>query len=358
VNGLRRLAVVLALAILGSLPTADALASFTIPIPPKIDHAAKTITFEGRLYLYADRSCKYFYCQVTDQIVNDVRTDIENTWNNGYKFKCYAIVVKATVERGPWYQVPQDAVGVRIDRTSENFESVTSTDGGAPTHEGSTWGSPPRNAHTYAHEFGHVLGLDDTYTVDDARVAHDRDGTEHDLMNTGMSDLDTRVDQSTIDELVRRAGIRDSDLRCNGGWEVRIVWTDTYDGVKDTVTFDGVVDTIPLGDEFVGISLIGKGTASGSRAGWVGCNPGFGETSPATVPATFLAIIANGTITVSAYADIGTALSGVSTGYFTADSTAEDPPAVTIPPNAVVGDPCPHNSYGTATLKPLKPTPS
>jgi hypothetical protein len=139
---------------------------------------------------------------------------------------------------------------------------------------------------------------------------------------------------------------------------VKIVWTDAYDGVLDTMTFDGVVDTVPLGDEYVGISLIGTGTVSGSRSGWKACNPGIDVAPNGTVPATFLAILQDGTLTVSAYADGETVLAGISTAPFTVDATVDQEQTVSVDLGPPVGEPCSHKSYGRATIKPITPLPS
>ena len=370
VTVLRRLALASAVVLVGSLFPPRTLA-FQVPVIPKIDHAAKTITFEGKLFLYPDRGCKYFFCMVTDEIVQAAKADIEAVWN-GYKFRCYRVVIKANVSRGKEFEIPADAVAVKIDRTTEGLRSEVSTEGAgswnssdpsarkAPTNEGSTWSvnqdSRTLHAHSYAHEFGHVLGLDDGY-IEINGVTQDRPGAPHDIMSTGQDD-DSGVSQETIDRLVHRAGIKDDDVRCDLGWEVRIEWTDSYDGVLDTMTFDGVVDTVPLGDEFVGISLIGRGTVSGSRSGWKACNPGIDVTPNGTVSATFLAILQDDMLTVSAYADFDTVLSGISTAPFEFDATVETEQTLTIVPSSPVGEPCPYTSYGTAKVKPIKPTPS
>lgn len=365
VIALRRLALAVAVVLAGAVFPSPAVGSFRVPITPRIDHPAKTITFEGKLYLYTSLGCIY-YCQITDALLRDVKADIEQTWN-GHKFRCYDVVIKATVLRGPWYLIPADAVGVRIDPTTVDLRSEVSTEGGGswnssdpsarlvPTNEGSTWSGNPINAHTYAHEFGHVLGLDDGYTNANG-VAHDRPGAPHDVMSTGVSDAAGAVSQETIDRLVHRAGIKDDDVRCDLGWEVLITWTDVYDGVLDTIIFDGVVDTVPLGDEYVGISLIGKGTASGSRGGWKACNPGIEDTPSGSVSATFLGIIADKTLTVSAYADFNTTLSGISTSIFTIDMEIEAEQTVEVTLGPPRGELCPHTSYGTAKIKPISST--
>ncbi len=208
---------------------------------------------------------------------------------------------------------------------------------------------------TYAHELGHVLGLDDGYTVVDGKGV-DRPGAAHDLMSMGQ-DESNKISQQTIDRLVHRAGITKADLHCDLGWLVKIAWTDLYDGTPDTITFDGVVDTVPLGDEYPGISLIGTGTATGSRTGWKACNPGIDVTPSGTVPAIFLAILDGDRLTVSAYADVNTTLTGISTSPFTVDSTVETAQTVEVNLGPPIGTLCPHTSYGKATITPVQSPP-
>jgi hypothetical protein len=124
------------------------------------------------------------------------------------------------------------------------------------------------------------------------------------------------------------------------------------------MTFDGVVDSVPLGDEYVGISLIGRGTVSRSRSGWKACNPGIEVAPNRTVSATFLAILQDKMLTVSAYADGGTVLAGISTAPFTVDATVDEEQTVSVDLGPPVAEPCAHKSYGTATIKPIRPTPS
>jgi hypothetical protein len=152
------------------------------------------------------------------------------------------------------------------------------------------------------------------------------------------------------------------------GWDVNIAWTDVYDNVADTIIFKGVVDTVEdnqLGDQ---VYMTGVGTASGSRAGWKGCNPGIDVTPSGTVSATFQAIIIGDRITISAFADVFTELSGISTAPMEVDvfggtatyGNVPPPPGYTPPPGAtptptplIIGDLCPRYSYGTMTVTPI-----
>ena len=143
------------------------------------------------------------------------------------------------------------------------------------------------------------------------------------------------------------------------GWNVKIVWTDVYNGTEDTITFEGKITQrappitrhasndpgfeAPPGS----IAMVGSGKAEGSRAGWKSCNPGIDIVPSGNVDATFTAIVARDTITVAAYADLETALSGV----------WAPPIAVPVaggiadyPPEEVRGDLCPRRSFGQATV--------
>jgi hypothetical protein len=141
------------------------------------------------------------------------------------------------------------------------------------------------------------------------------------------------------------------------GWNVQISWTDVYNGVQDTITFDGVVDEVDEDYPDVAegtIYMKGTGTASGRRAGWAGCNPGIDVTPNGTASATFQAIVGDDTITISAFADFGTVLSGISTAPF--EVPVEGGSAL-LAAGRLVGDVCKHNSFGTMTATPYEPPP-
>jgi hypothetical protein len=112
-TAMRRRALAIGLLVLGLLIPTPALGSFGVPITPRIDHTARTITFEGKLYLYP--TCDRFYCAITDDILRDVKADIEATWNKGYTFRCYRVVIKAIVEMARSLGVMPVASGVETD---------------------------------------------------------------------------------------------------------------------------------------------------------------------------------------------------------------------------------------------------
>lgn len=128
---------------------------------------------------------------------------------------------------------------------------------------------------------------------------------------------------------------------------IKIIWTDTYDGVADTITFLGDLTTAVPDPVSGGVMYTGTGTATGSRAGWKACNPGIDLVPSGTGPATFNGYLTGtGSIMIAAYADAGTALAGISTepmevpivgGFAQADQPT-------------VGDLCPHGSHGEMTV--------
>jgi hypothetical protein len=61
-----------------------------------------------------------------------------------------------------------------------------------------TWGYPPAHPHTYAHEFGHVLGLDDQYVEG---TWEPKPGAPSDLMWSSNTRF---IDQSTVNRVVER----------------------------------------------------------------------------------------------------------------------------------------------------------
>ena len=201
----------------------------------KIVHSDQTITFLVRLSLYP--ACVHAGpppdpCAITPQMVQNIRSGIERIWNKGYKYKCYTIHVKVDIKVEPRALTDAaDRVGVRLDRSPVPIRSQVLTQGGGndpfssdpaalshPTNETSAdgpsqWAFPPRRPATYAHEFGHIIGLDDTYDANG-----DLPGSPHDLMNSGIDGRPPTIAPSNIERLVKRQGIRDSELQC--GWKL------------------------------------------------------------------------------------------------------------------------------------------
>jgi hypothetical protein len=91
---------------------------------------------------------------------------------------------------------------------------VTPVNNGAAS---STWGYPAGSANTFAHEAGHILGLDDgyeDYLAPDGKtqLSRLRPGAADDLMaNTANSN----IDKTSLRRMVERAGYKKTDLKCN-----------------------------------------------------------------------------------------------------------------------------------------------
>jgi hypothetical protein len=141
-------------------------------------------------------------------------------------------------------------------------------------------------------------------------------------------------------------------------YSIKIEWADVYDGVEDEFEFIGKLDKIVTGPECIGgegvTCLTGKGVVNGDRGGWVGCNPGLaGQLFAGPATATFNGVIVGDTITISAFADFNTALSGVSSAPI---EVPLDGPGGSYGPTEPVGDLCPHYSYGTVVLNKIDAT--
>jgi hypothetical protein len=218
-----------------------ASASTAQPVTWKVDHKAKTITATVRLLLYPAGGVFGDDPRhaVTDRIVKEIYQQIMTAWNAGFTYRCYKLVfeVDILVDNGATrFQVPDDRIGVRIEREAIDFRSRT-----ANKPAKNKWSSPspddrliPENRYrdpttwawpdasgtndAYAHEYGHILGLDDAYedkTVDGKKKSVLRPGAPTDFMSMGGP-----LTQRTIDLLVQRSGaVKDSELRC--GYRVK-----------------------------------------------------------------------------------------------------------------------------------------
>jgi hypothetical protein len=213
----------------------------------RIDHGEKTITATIRITLtpVCSNNARLMQamsgtqlCRVPAEAAARIKEAIERLWNNGNRYYCYDIVVHVdiTVDNNPT-STPADRLMVQVDQTPVPVRSFvvgmrngtpqpggtgsTPSDEFVATNSGSrwsTWSYPPRSPQTYAHEAGHILGLDDGYEdVHDADGNHIgsqiRAGHADDLMsnNTRRGHLD----KSTLRRMVERQGYKKTDLQCN-----------------------------------------------------------------------------------------------------------------------------------------------
>jgi hypothetical protein len=191
-------------------------------------------------------------CTVPEAVRQQVQDQIEQVWNQGKKFECYDVVVKAIVtvdNSASQFTTSSDSVMIGLDQGATTFDSHVH---GGPFQSGHTnngdraedrfvpvnssdrpsrWAHPPvgnngQTVNVYAHEFGHVMGLDDSYEyVTDAqgnRVRQLRAGMADDLMNTSYN---SNIDQSTIDRLIERSGkITKATAKCDYKIDQTIEW--------------------------------------------------------------------------------------------------------------------------------------
>ncbi len=195
----------------------------------KQDDVKKTITVTVKLAFY-NRSCSAnASCEVGAADVARIVKSIESMWNTGLKVKCYTFSVKVEARTvGSQAEAGKGEVDVGLDygpvparafvravlhgAQASNPIGNSPDDRVEPVHDPdapTTW--PARTyEQTYAHEFGHILGLSDNY-----------DETTKGLIPGASEDLMFRkqgyVTEEMVKRVVERSGqIKLKDLKC--GW--------------------------------------------------------------------------------------------------------------------------------------------
>ena len=263
-----------------------------------VDHNAKTITALVKLQIYSGcsenplgdpgaPSCGVqARSQVTQFLADKIKSRMDRVWNKPYLYRCYRLIVIVDIKLAPdASHIDADRIGVMIDPSAVNIRSWVSPendpardrwrsdspqDAPIPKQLGSTWAegaqSPRKdvlddgtvlytNVETYAHELGHILGLDDAYhdvKGPDGKIRSvPNDGAPHDLMSTGGS----TISQETIDRLIKRnlpnmrdtdkKPVTDKDFVCGAEFLATIsISQDEYEASHFTFTGCGGVTTI------------------------------------------------------------------------------------------------------------------
>jgi hypothetical protein len=197
----------------------------------KVDDVKKTITVTVKLAFY-NRSCSAAAsCDVSTADVTNIVKAIEGMWNTGHMVRCYtfSVMVKARTV-GSQSEAGHDEIDVGLDyspvpvamitRGAHHVTTVANPLSNSPNDRVEAFHDP--NAPTtwvartwdqsYAHETGHILGLDDNY-VNGGRSLYP--GATEDLMfrNQGY------VTDEMVKRVVERSGqVNLKDLKC--GWTI------------------------------------------------------------------------------------------------------------------------------------------
>ncbi|MBV8195303.1 MAG: hypothetical protein JOY80_07215 [Candidatus Dormibacteraeota bacterium] len=199
----------------------------------KVDDASMTITVSVSLAFYSGESDCVGACPDLSAIASQIAAKIHADWD-GHYYKCYKIVVDITTSvvdsksQTPSGSVPIDITwnitGGNVMATgntnpNDNWTSTSPSDalppGTGPDAPDSTW--PPEGAtNDYAHEFGHILGLDDSYSPGIDQNWTLRDGMVADVMLKSNPDFKDYVSEDSINRAVERSGQVDtSKIHCD-----------------------------------------------------------------------------------------------------------------------------------------------
>ena len=212
---------------------APGAAASGVAVTWSVDHRARTITVTANLVFYVTPAPSGPYeTQRLEATVDRIKDAIETQWS-GHPFKCYSLVVKVNAGWTDGQQgVRDDEIPVRLDlgvypgkevgKLTGSRSYVTHTPSGAdgylldssqftprtgPSTRPSAWSFAAPDG-TYAHEFGHILGLDDNYVEKSWAL---KDGAADDI----MFDKNYPLSDASIVKAVRRSGqVDEKSIRC------------------------------------------------------------------------------------------------------------------------------------------------
>jgi hypothetical protein len=279
--------------------TALAEAAFTpSAVTFKVDDANKTITATVKLAFYS-RSCGAgTSCPANAADVARISQAIEKWWNTGLMVRCYTFMVVVDARSiGSQSEGAKDEVDIGLDGSPEvlrGYVAITagSVHGGGVSNplgntpadridaehnpaDPSTW---PEYTYeqVYAHEFGHILGLEDNYDKTDPRKL--APGASEDLMFRKQGDVTAEMVKRVVD---RSGVVNEKDLKC--GWNISQAAPGGYTlkGLKcgDTDgewTLQAVLPGPPIHSESTTTVTIPKGSLQGTfQMSTITESPGF-----------------------------------------------------------------------------------
>ena len=209
-----------------------------------VDKATKTITVEVHLAFFTNARIPDGRGDTVSSRIAFIQAAILKAWD-GLFFKCYTVRVKLVVRQvdnvddvrddevpieldAAIYPIGDEMVlkraggnGIRrsyVSASSDSDSEYRSEDPSSavvpvtgPQAQHTTW-HMFESGRAYAHEFGHILGLGDSYVEGTGGT---RPGVVDDLMSNR-----NRVDETTITRMIRRAGIDDKELPCPMTWDL------------------------------------------------------------------------------------------------------------------------------------------
>ena len=208
-----------------------------------VDKASQTIKVEVHLAFFTGATSRPAQQESINERIAFITRSILKTWD-GQAFKCYTLRVSLVTRLvNGSSEVGANEVGIELDAgiypigdtlvieatktvgVRRSYVSVGTASSDYLSEDPATAGHPntgPAQSHstwfllasgtTYAHEFGHILGLDDAYVEG---TWGPKPGAANDLM-AGRA----YIDPTTMTRVIRRAGIDDKNLHCPLSWDM------------------------------------------------------------------------------------------------------------------------------------------